>query len=280
MKNNNISKITLADLPIIPEIISVLLIELNKEEPDSKIISQLITKDAFITTKLISLANSSYFNLFRKIDNVDDVLKYIGFKKITNIILLIGLSKTIKNIKGLDMYTLWRFNLNTSKICEHIASLYKHNMTTALTVGLLHGIGEFILYLKMNKELIELDNHFNFLDLNRVEVESDKLKINYLEVTTCFLEKNNFSKVILNPLKEQMIIYNNSLEYKDISDMGLILHLAIWISKIKTKDQKTNLYELDYPKKIISHLGLEECDVLVHDDSFWVTKDEVMMLVN
>ena len=48
-------------LPSIPKIIALLLNELDQQEPDLRIISQLINTDPVLTSRLLQLANSAQF---------------------------------------------------------------------------------------------------------------------------------------------------------------------------------------------------------------------------
>ena len=51
------------NLPSIPKVVALLLSELDRPEVDLRKITQLISTDPALTTRLLQLANSSFFKL-------------------------------------------------------------------------------------------------------------------------------------------------------------------------------------------------------------------------
>jgi HD-like signal output (HDOD) protein len=50
-------------LPSIPKVVALLLSELDRDEPELKKITQLISTDPALTTRLLQLANSGFFQV-------------------------------------------------------------------------------------------------------------------------------------------------------------------------------------------------------------------------
>ncbi|MBK9572402.1 MAG: HDOD domain-containing protein, partial [Rhodoferax sp.] len=59
-------------LPSIPKVVALLLSELDRDEPDLKKITQLISTDPALTTRLLRVSNSALFQLSGKINSVSE----------------------------------------------------------------------------------------------------------------------------------------------------------------------------------------------------------------
>lgn len=264
------------DLPAMPEIISLLLTELNSEEPDFGNIERLIYKDPFIATKILNLANSAYFNLFRKINNVGEALKYIGLRRLFNIVLMIGVSKSFSSIKDFDIYSFWRYSLNVSKLSYKLAEHTKNDKEAALTIGLIHAIGELILHLKLKDKISIINLESSVLDVDRHRYENQMLGYNYLDVTAAFIKQNRFSHLIVTTIKEQTHIANNVIIYSEVNNLGLLIYLSICI--VRSRENKDNSF-ISVPKEIFFLLELNEDEILNQGDDFWATKEDVAMII-
>ena len=273
---NNKIEFLIEDLPALPEIISLLLTELNSEDPDFGNIERLIYKDPFIATKILNLANSSYFNLFRKINNIGEALRYIGLRRLFNIVLMIGVSKSFSSIKDFDIYSFWCYSLNVSKLCYSLADRTKNDKETALTIGLIHAIGELILHLKLKDKLNIINLESNVLDVDRHKHEFKMLGYNYLDVTAAFIKQNRFSHLIVNTIREQTFIANNQIIYSEVNNLGLIIYLSICVVRSKESKDQSNIF---IPKEVIYLLKIDESIFLEFDDEFWATKEDVAMII-
>ena len=62
------------NLPSIPKVVALLLTELERPEADLRRITQLISTDPALTTRLLQLANSNFFRLSGRIHSVSEAL--------------------------------------------------------------------------------------------------------------------------------------------------------------------------------------------------------------
>lgn len=278
MINNKID-FKVDDLPALPEIVSLMLIELNSEEPDFDILEKLIYNDPFITTKLLNLANSSYFNLFRKVNNIGDALKYIGYRRLFNVVLMLGISKNFSNIKGIDLYSFWRYSLNVSKLSFTFSEKISVDKDTALTIGLIHAIGELIMHLKISERINYINDFSSVFSNKRAFEEKRNLGYTYLDITSAFIKQNRFSPLICQTIKEQALIANDVIKYSEISDLGLVIYLATWIVRAKDSNKELDSSQTQHIKEISAILNLNETDVLSINEDFWVTKEDVAMVI-
>lgn len=269
----------LKDLPIMPEIVSLLINELQGEDPDFNRLETIIYRDPFVTTKLISIVNSSFFNLFRKVDNVGEALRFIGSRKLLNIVLMMSLSKSFKDIKDFDIISFWHYSLNVSKLCHDLSTKADIDNNNSLTAGLVHCIGELIIHSKLPDQAMNINSTIPFTSLKRLSTEQKILGFTYLDVSQAFIKKNNFSNLIVNCVKNQSHIKceNNDLDRFD--KLSLVLFISIWLVRAKTDYKDIDLNEIDYPEEIIRYLNLDLDYIFNKDESFWVNKEDVAMVI-
>ena len=140
-----------AALPVVPEVMTLLMNELNSDEPNFSKVEKLIYSDTVLTAKILRLSNSAFFSFNREINNVGDALKYIGYKKILDLVITSSISKAFNKIDNIDKNNFWQYSLNVAKLSSYLASTIKIDKQTAFTIGLIHGIGELILHIGLPK---------------------------------------------------------------------------------------------------------------------------------
>ncbi len=74
------------NLPAIPSIMIEISNLLNDENTNSSMIARIIEKDQALTLKALSVANSSYYGLQRKISTIDIAVKILGFESMKDIV--------------------------------------------------------------------------------------------------------------------------------------------------------------------------------------------------
>lgn len=268
------------DLPPLPEIISLLMIELSSEEPNFYNIEKLISKDPFLTTKILNISNSAMFSLFKKINNIGEALQFIGYKKLLNLVMLAGMSKNFKTIDKDSLYSFWQYSLNISNLSQNIAkSVAGVDSDTALTIGLIHAIGELILINKLPLKMEEINKENSMLSLNRNISERNSLGFCYLDVSHKFIKKNKFSSLIVSTINELVDLSFKSEDFENYSNLSLIIHLSIWRTRYHLEKSSEEIIIPEIEQKIIKYLGLKEKNVTNQDISFWVSKEDVAIII-
>ena len=69
-------------LPSIPKVVALLLNELERDEPDLKKVTQLISTDPALTTRLLQTANSDVFKLAGTITSVSESLAILDLRHV------------------------------------------------------------------------------------------------------------------------------------------------------------------------------------------------------
>ena len=103
-------------LPSIPRVVSEVLTELNKEDPDSRKISEAVGSDPGLTARMLKLANSAFFGLSREIDSVSEAISILGFNHVRTLVQAVALSSSFKTVPGVNLEQFIRHNAKKAEI--------------------------------------------------------------------------------------------------------------------------------------------------------------------
>jgi len=115
----------------------------------AKEISGVISVDPNLTTRLLRMANSSFYNFSRKIDTITRAVTVIGNAELYQLVLSISAVKTFNTIPNelVKMETFWKHSVYTALLARALAVranvLHPERLFVA---GLMHDIGSIILY--------------------------------------------------------------------------------------------------------------------------------------
>ncbi|MBF0118276.1 MAG: HDOD domain-containing protein [Desulfobacterales bacterium] len=182
------------ELPSLPNVFNQLLEVINDPRSSGTKISDIVSKDTSLSTKLLSLANSSFYGFRRKVDTLTDAIIMIGTQQITALAIGISVLNYFKDIPTdlIDMKSFWKHSLCCGITARNIAT-YKYktssNIERLFVGGLIHDIGRLILYKyhpEQSRETLLSTRKDNNLLYN---AESEILGIRHTIVGKSLLEK-------------------------------------------------------------------------------------------
>lgn len=135
-------------LPVLPSVCRELNAVLAKPDFSLRDVAQVVEKDPSLCAKLLSLVNSSFFSLGRRLSTVQDAISYIGTSMLKNLVMSLSLWRQLEEARPEAVSRLQRVHTR----CQRIAMLSRKITTSsraraeeAFVAGLLHDIGETLL---------------------------------------------------------------------------------------------------------------------------------------
>lgn len=127
------------------------------EDPDSSSadIANAISQDPSFTLRLLRVANSPLYGFSSTIDTVDKAVSVIGTSQIRNLALSMSVANTFAGLpnKLVSMDNFWRHSLYCALIARILAKQVPGcDPATLFTAGLLHDIGELIIFNRLPSE--------------------------------------------------------------------------------------------------------------------------------
>ncbi len=92
------------EIPVFPQTVSRIIHITEDPDSDAKDLEREIMKDQGLTTKILRLANSSYYGLSRNIKSVAEATVLLGFQAIKSMVLATTVGKVL--VKELPGYAL------------------------------------------------------------------------------------------------------------------------------------------------------------------------------
>jgi HD-like signal output (HDOD) protein len=137
-------------LPALPALYFQLMKELRKEDSSVERISEIISKDLCMTSKILQLINSAFFGLPQRITDIQEAVIYLGVATIRALVLSIQVFSQFdeKKIKGFSIETLSAHCWMTGSLARNIARLEhcdEKMVDHCFLAGLLHDIGQLVL---------------------------------------------------------------------------------------------------------------------------------------
>lgn len=258
-------------LPSIPRVVSDVMSELNKEDPDARKIGEMVATDPGLTARMLKLANSAFFGLSREIVSVQDAITILGFNHIRTLIQAVALSSSFKTVPGVNLEQFWRYSLNTAKICKTLAKSMRHNDGVAFTAGLVHAVGDLVMHIGMPDEVAKIDWTVSPFDMKRAEVERATLGYTYADVSAAFAVKWDFPEAIVKSLKHQLVPFEGDI----YEPMAGIVHMASWRARAQEINMDRDGLAATFPDVVAILLGLDLDMVLDRDPTEWTSSGEL-----
>lgn len=252
-------------LPTMPRSVSDLLVEMNREEPSPKRVSELIARDPALTTRVLRLSNSAFFRVSRKIGSVDEAVSLLGLTHVRSLVMAAALGASFKNIPGIDLKQFWRYSLRVADISRSLAGVLRQNEGNAFTAGLIHCIGELVMHIAMPDEMMPLDMSTSPFDIQRAAAEQSAFGFTFAEVSAGMVDKWQFPPEMVAALRNQVAPF----EGEAYDPLGGVLHLAGWRARAEEAQLDSNGLTATFPDMVGLTLGLDLDSVLGKDPAEW-----------
>jgi HD-like signal output (HDOD) protein len=252
-------------LPAMSRTVSDLLAEMNKEDPNPKRVSDLISQDPSLTTRVLRLSNSAFFRVSRKIGSAEEAVAMLGMTHVRSLVMAAALGSSFKNVPGVNLPQFWRYSLRVADISKSLSGLLRQNESNAFTAGLIHAIGDLIMHIAMPDLIAPLDMGTPPLDLNRARAEMSVFGYSYAQVGAGMAEKWQFPTTIVSALNNQISPFDGEA----YDPLGGVLHIASWRARAEEIQLDENGLVATFPDLVGLSLGLDLDSVLGKDPSEW-----------
>lgn len=129
------------NIPPCPSVVSTLMAELRREDPDFNRMARLLGGDVGLAAAVLKVVNSPFFGLRSKVSSVQQALSMLGLKQVSSIVTGLALKQAL-NPPGVSMERFWERSSLHAAICARMAArLPGVGREDAYTFGLFHDCG-------------------------------------------------------------------------------------------------------------------------------------------
>lgn len=251
-------------LPSIPKVVALLLSELEREQPDLKKINVLISTDPALTTRLMQLSNSGFFQLSQRVNSVAESLAVVGLSHVRTMAAASATGASLKAVPGINLQHYWGYSLDVAKVSRSLAGVVQQNQQAAFTAGLIHLVGELAMRIAMPAKMAALDAQVPALDARRAKAERRAFGYNYAQVGAGLARKWLFPLPIVDALEHQDAPFD-----QDYEPLAGVLHLAAWRARAKDAGLNQREMAVTFPGAVGEVLALDIDMVLQQDPIDW-----------
>ncbi len=155
-------------LPVLPIIVEKINNIIDDPSADTEDLAAVVETDAVISAKILSIANSAFYNTSSHINSIKEAVLRLGTHEIQALAITIAnknLYKAQNKICKELLERLWYYSLATAINAESIASLQKLSPSEKyFTMGMVHNIGQTLL-LRIMGEMIKDNNKFSIEEI-------------------------------------------------------------------------------------------------------------------
>jgi HD-like signal output (HDOD) protein/nitrogen-specific signal transduction histidine kinase len=185
------NRLLIARLPAMPQILIKLLAHLQADDLGMPELAALVAKDAGMTGKILSVANSSAYHRGGRQPNLEQAMVALGTDMIKTLVISDSVFQTFNsfpNSGATDLRAFWKNSLTAAVLARDLARHLNYSQPEeAYLAGLLHNVGRLALLATAPKEY-----SFNFTardDEDLCAVEQRTLQITHAEAGAWLIER-------------------------------------------------------------------------------------------
>lgn len=257
-------------IPSLPEAISHILSELQKDEPDPRRIVPLVSGEVGLAVRILRLVNSARYSAgSERIGSIETATAMLGVAAVRQLVQAAAVGGAFRQVPGVDMVDFWRYSLDVAKIAQSLAEELRLDKGAAFTAGLLHGVGDLIMKMAM-PERASLQPAFS-TDDGRHAAQIADLGYAWPDVGAAFAARWRFPASIVEAVRHQC----DQQEGEPDKTLSSLLYLASWSARAHELDiEGTALFE-PFPQGVADAIGLKDAARLRDEDVIaWTRADE------
>ena len=234
------------ELPPMPQVVVKTQELIEDSNADAKKIAETIETDQSIATKVLKVANSSYYGMSGKISSISHASVVLGHKVLGEVVTLAG-AEGILNGKlpgyGYDSKDLWKHSLAVAFGAKNISNSKNADLAKeAHMAGLIHDVGKIILDPFIAEKKEEIESFMEKEEKTFLEAESLYFGFSHADIASEVCKKWNFPDAINFAIR-----HHHQPSASDGNELTYILHMSDYIAYLSGigYDDDDVLYELE-----------------------------------
>ena len=214
-------------LPPFPAIILRALQSINDPRSSAQDVVEIIQYDQGVTSQVLKVCNSAYFNLRRPVHSLKEALVFVGFNTLMQIILNRCFHGVLdRSCQGYDLDTgaLWKHSVSCAILTEIVSQrIQREPSSTQFTAALLHDMGKVVLSAFVRETFVEIKTLVREEGYSFIAAEREVLGMDHAELGGVIAEKWKFPGAIVEAVR-----YHHTpwLSRGEDPDLVSLIHLA------------------------------------------------------
>lgn len=194
----------LGEIAMLPQVVMKVLDMTNSTRATTQELEEVIGQDQGLTSKVLTLANSSYYGLPRRVSSLREAVMFLGFRAVRNIAMtascynmFIGKSDSQSLLKR----QIWKHSVDTSLLTRLVCAFAPDVVPDeAFAAGLLHDIGKTVLEQYYPQATLQVVHTAERLGIRHHEAEEQILGFNHADLGLALALHWNLPTVLVEAL--------------------------------------------------------------------------------
>jgi|GEM_PF-1594069 putative nucleotidyltransferase with HDIG domain len=205
---------TISDLPVLPANIQKITDLMASDSTRIEDISAVIATDQGLSSKVLKIANSAFYGRLSQVVRISESVVVIGMANIKSMLYAIFMDQIYGGVNdnGNTLVDLWKHSISTALMSQKlIERVNAGEKDAAYTAGLLHDIGELIMFKyepKLFRDTISEIN--NSEGINRTIIEEAAVGFSHADLGAAISRRWNLPNTIKNG-----IFFHHAVEDSD-----------------------------------------------------------------
>ncbi len=177
------------NLSPVPKILSEVLELLKDINTSPQLLAKAIAKDQSIVVKILTIANSPFYGLSKRVSTIEYAIMILGFNEIRNIVMALSLMESLKNKSDqyMDQKEFWIHAYITATIAKKITDDMGLRLGgDAFIGGLLHDLGISVIHRYLHTDFVSV-----------YEAVNNGMKYSEAETLTLGMDHQSIGSVLL-----------------------------------------------------------------------------------
>ena len=211
-------------IPSPPSIAVRILETIKKDKASFDELARIISSDPALAAKILMVANSSYYNISRKIDSIPRALTILGTNTIKNIALSFVIAKGLRGSSdnGFNFDFFWKRALTAAVSADILSPVISAKNEDTFVTALLQDIGIVIMYLCRTGDYLKVLDEKRASSLGVEEAEKKVFGFDHQELGSEVLKHWGIPDTIYGPVRYHHS-YNNIPQCFQIASHLLLL---------------------------------------------------------
>lgn len=263
------------NIPSIPKVVQELINNFNNEGSNAQDIAKKLQMDPTLSLKVLRLANSARYGAGRKINSIESAVITLGFDALKTLVIASGVTAACKSIPGLNQKQFWRSSFSVANLAKMLAKIAKQDGEVAFTCGLLHNIGDTLLFLVHKEQMANID----VLSDNGTEkatLQQNQFGCNFMDVGAELARRWNFPEEICLAIAHQQ----QPEKAPSNNVYPLLLNLAVRMQRSLSEGSKPAEVVAEMPPRKLADLKIDTTKLLEQLNILLNKEDDIESFIN
>ena len=248
-------------LPTLPGIAIKILEAVRKEEACLKEIGEILSKDPSLSAEVLRAINSPFYGLSTKVTSVTHAVNMLGINTVKSLSLSFSIVKNFETEKsnGFDYTRFWKDSLTSAVSAKILAAkLLPHFSDDAFFLGLIHNIGQLVIYLIMPDQYNLIAKEKERSGCAAHEAENQILGFNHMELGEHLIQSWNLPNNFAIPVRHHHEAENIDIDNPEIETITKILHLGTFFIDLNNHEDQRFYMAFAQLEFLIKQYGFQD----------------------